>query len=186
MRIETTGLTGVVILTPQRHADARGWFVESWNAAKLKEAGISVDFVQDNHAYSAAKATLRGLHLQRPPKAQDKLVRCVRGAILDVVVDARRGLPSYGLWDSVELSAENGRQIFVPKGFLHGYVTLTEDAEVQYKCSDFYAPDCAATVRWDSLGIDWQLNSDPVLSGNDAAAPAFADWTSPFKGEDRA
>ncbi len=186
MQIDTTGLPGVVILTPPRHRDTRGWFVETWNADRMAEAGIDVDFVQDNHAYSASRGTLRGLHCQRPPKSQAKLVRCVRGAILDVVVDVRAGLPSYGLWDAVELSADNARQLFIPKGFLHGYVTLTPDAEVQYKCSDFYAPQLSDTVRWDSLGIDWRLTGEPVLSANDANAPAFADWTSPFTGEDAA
>lgn len=179
MQIETTALDGVVIVTPRRFGDARGWFTETWNADRMADAGIGLAYVQDNHSFSAAKGTLRGLHYQSPPRAQDKLVRCSRGAILDVAVDGRRGSPSYGKWVGVELSAANGRQLLVPKGFLHGFVTLEPDTEVQYKCTDVYAPDCDGGVRWDSVGIDWGL-SDPVLSDKDRAAPAFADWQSPF------
>lgn len=180
MQIETTSLPDVVILTPPRFGDARGWFTETWNAERLRAAGLALDFVQDNHSFSAQKGTLRGLHYQSPPKAQDKLVRCSRGAILDVAVDARRGSPAYGQWVAVELSAENGRQLLVPKGFLHGFVTLTPDCEVQYKCTDVYSPAHDGAVRWDSVGIDWGLTGDPVLSAKDIAAPLFADWVSPF------
>ncbi len=179
MQIETTALDGVVIVTPRRFGDTRGWFTETWNADRMADAGFGLAFVQDNHSFSAAKGTLRGLHYQSPPRAQDKLVRCSRGAILDVAVDGRKGSPSYGKWVGVELSAANGRQLLVPKGFLHGFVTLEPDTEVQYKCTDVYAPDCDGGVRWDSVGIDWGL-SDPVLSDKDHAAPAFADWQSPF------
>lgn len=181
MQIETTALTGVLVLTPRRFGDARGWFAETFNVTRMAEAGIDIAFVQDNHSFSAAKGTLRGLHYQKPPHAQDKLVRCSRGAILDVAVDARVGSETYGHWVGVELTAENGRQLLVPKGFLHGFVTLTDDTEVQYKCSDIYAPDCDGGVRWDSLGIDWGV-TDPVLSDKDRVAPAFADWQSPFTG----
>lgn len=169
----------VKVLTPPRFGDDRGWFCETWNLERMRAAGIDVPFVQDNHSFSAAKGTLRGLHYQRPPRAQDKLVRCSRGAILDVAVDVRRGSPTYGQWVAEELSAANGRQLFVPKGFLHGFVTLVDDTEVQYKCSDFYAPDCDGSVRWDSLGIDWGTSA-PVLSAKDAAAVAFSDFISPF------
>ena len=179
MQIEPTALADVLVLTPRRFGDARGWFTETWNADRMSEAGLSLRFVQDNHSFSARKGTLRGLHYQSPPRAQDKLVRCSRGAILDVAVDARRGSPTYGHWVSVEISAENGRQILVPKGFLHGFVTLTEDCEVQYKCTDVYSPQHDGAVRWDSVGIDWG-KTDPVLSEKDMAAPAFADWQSPF------
>lgn len=179
MQIETTALEGVLILTPQRFGDARGWFVETFNASRMASAGVATVFVQDNHSFSAAKGTLRGLHYQKPPHAQDKLVRCSRGAILDVAVDARVGSASYGKWVMVELSAENGRQLLVPKGFLHGFVTTAPDTEVQYKCSDVYAPDCDGGVRWDSVGIAWGV-SDPVLSAKDQVAPAFGDWRSPF------
>ena len=182
MQVEKTALDGVVILTPRRFGDDRGWFSEVWNRRALAGAGIDADFVQDNHSFSGPKGTLRGLHYQAPPHAQAKLVRCTAGAIWDVAVDARRGSPTYGRWVGAELSAENGRQLFVPEGFLHGFSTLTEDAEVQYKCTDHYAPDADGAVAWDSpsLGIDWHLAVEPVLSAKDAAAPDFAEWDTPF------
>jgi len=178
--IERTSLPDVVIVTPRRFGDARGWFSETWNKAALARAGlVTPEFVQDNHSYSAPRHTLRGLHYQRPPHAQDKLVRCSRGRILDVAVDARKGSPHYGRWVAVELSAADGCQLYVPKGFLHGFVTLTEDCEVQYKCTDYYAPECDGAVRWDSVGIDWGVR-DPILSDKDAQAPDFAAFESPF------
>lgn len=183
MQIEKTHIDGVVIITPRRFGDDRGWFCETWSHAALSKAGIDLAFVQDNHSFSAEEGTLRGLHCQAPPHAQDKLVRCSRGVIFDVAVDVRRGSPSYGDWVGVELSAENGRQILVPKGFLHGFVTRAPDTEVQYKVTDVYAPDCDGAVRWDSIGIDWGITGKPVLSAKDSAAPAFADWQSPFDWE---
>ena len=183
MKIEETALPGVVILTPQRFGDARGWFCESWNAERMASAGFDLTFVQDNHSYSAERGTLRGLHYQAPPRAQDKLVRCTRGAIRDVAVDARQGSPTFGRWISVDLDADGGRQLLVPKGFLHGFVTLTPDCEVQYKCTDGYAPAHDGAVRWDSVGIDWGLSGEPVLSAKDAAAPMFDSWQSPFSWE---
>ncbi|WP_395541136.1 dTDP-4-dehydrorhamnose 3,5-epimerase [Neotabrizicola sp. sgz301269] len=184
MDVTPTDLPEVLILTPRRFGDARGWFSETFNAARMAEVGIGIDWVQDNHSMSAAKGTLRGLHYQRPPRAQDKLVRCTRGAILDVAVDFRAGSPRFASWVAVELSAENGRQLLVPKGFLHGFVTLTENAEVQYKCSDLYAPDCDGAVRWDDpeIGIDWGVTT-PVLSDKDRAAPLLADAPRPFTWE---
>lgn len=183
MLIETTALADVLIITPRRFGDARGWFSEVWNETALQEAGVNLPpFIQDNHSYSAPAHTLRGLHYQRPPRAQDKLVRCSRGRILDVAVDARRGSASYGQHVAVELSAENGAQLFVPKGFLHGFLTLTEDCEVQYKCTDTYAPECDGAVAWNSAGIDWGTDA-PILSAKDAAAIAFADFDSPFQCE---
>ena len=181
MQIETTELDGVVILTPQRFGDARGWFSETWNAARMAAVGLGLHFVQDNHSMSAEVGTLRGLHYQRPPHAQDKLVRCTRGAIFDVAVDFRVGSASYGKWVGVDLTAENGRQLLVPKGFLHGFVTRMADTEVQYKCTDVYAPDCDGAVRWDDpdIGIDWGV-TQPVLSAKDAAAPLLRDVVSPF------
>lgn len=184
MRVEQTALPGVVILSPQRFGDARGWFCETWNASRMAEAGLDLAFVQDNHSMSAAVGTLRGLHYQAPPRAQDKLVRCSRGAILDVAVDIRRGSPTYGKWVGVELSAENGRQLLVPKGFLHGFVTRAPDTEVQYKCTDTYAPDCDGGIRWNDpdIGIDWGLGgAEPVLSDKDRAAPFLRDFASPFE-----
>jgi dTDP-4-dehydrorhamnose 3,5-epimerase len=184
MQIDTTALPDVLILTPRRFGDARGWFVESWNARRMAEAGLDLPWVQDNHSFSAAKGTLRGLHFQSPPRAQDKLVRCTRGAILDVAVDIRAGAPTYGKWVAVELSADNGRQLFVPKGFLHGFVTLMDGTEVQYKCTDLYAPENDGAVRWDdpALGIDWGVTA-PVLSDKDARAPLLADIGTPFRWE---
>lgn len=176
-----TRLQGLILLTPQRFEDSRGWFLESWNAERFRELGLNVEFVQDNHSYSQRKGTLRGLHYQSPPRAQDKLVRCVRGSILDVAVDVRMGSPSYGQWFTVELTSANQLQLFIPKGFLHGFLTLTPDTEVQYKCSDSYAPNCDGAVRWDSVGIDWGSEIlAPELSEKDASAPRFVEFTSPF------
>ena len=182
MQIEQTALPGVVILTPARHGDARGFFSESWNRARMAEAGIETDFVQDNHSMSEAAGTLRGLHYQAPPHAQAKLVRCGRGALWDVAVDVRRGSATYGHWVGVELSSENGRQLLIPAGFLHGFVTLQPMTEVVYKCSDYYNAAADGAVAWDSCGIDWPLTEPPVLSAKDTAAPALADWQSPFEG----
>ncbi|MEL7087110.1 MAG: dTDP-4-dehydrorhamnose 3,5-epimerase [Planctomycetota bacterium] len=183
MQIDATPLPGLMILTPRRFGDARGFFSESWNARAMAEAGLDHDFVQDNHSLSARKGTLRGLHYQSPPRAQAKLVRCGRGALWDVAVDARAGSPTYGQWFGLELSFDNGRQLMIPAGFLHGFVTLTDDVEIVYKCTDFYAPDCDGAVAWDSCGIDWPLDGAPVLSDKDAAAPAFAALDSPFAWE---
>ena len=182
MQIEQTPLPDVLIVTPRRFGDARGWFSETWNAARMAEAGLDLPWVQDNHSLSGSKGTLRGLHFQSPPRAQDKLVRCTAGAILDVAVDIRTGSPNYGRWVGVKLSAENGRQLFVPKGFLHGFLTLTDGAEVQYKCTDIYSPDHDGAVRWDdpALGIDWGI-ATPILSDKDARAPLLADIANPFR-----
>lgn len=180
MNVKETTLPGVLVLTPRRFGDARGFFSESWNRKVLAGHGIDLDFVQDNHSLSARAGTVRGLHFQAPPHAQDKLVRCGRGALFDVAVDIRKGSPTYGAWTGVELSAENGKQLLVPKGFLHGFVTREDDTEICYKCTDNYAPAADGAVRWDSCGIDWHLTGDPILSGKDAAAPALADFDSPF------
>jgi len=181
--ITPTTLEGVLIVTPARHGDHRGFFSESWNRARMAEAGIDIDFVQDNHSFSTRKGTLRGLHFQSPPHAQDKLVRCGRGRLFDVAVDIRRGSPTYGKWAGEELSFENGKQLLVPKGFLHGFLTLEPDTEIVYKCSDYYAPDCDGAVRYDDPGIaiDWPLDGGaPVLSDKDAAAPLLAGFDTPF------
>ncbi|MGL6208494.1 MAG: dTDP-4-dehydrorhamnose 3,5-epimerase [Paracoccaceae bacterium] len=182
MKIEATAIPDVLIITPARFGDDRGWFSETWNAPKAAAAGVSMVFVQDNHSMSAKTGTLRGLHYQAPPRAQDKLVRCSQGAIFDVAVDARVGSPTYGQWVGVELTPENGQQLLVPKGFLHGFVTRVENTEVQYKCSDVYAPECDGGVRWDdpTIDIDWGLAGDPVLSAKDAVQPLFTGWVSPF------
>lgn len=183
MQIDAAPIDGLFIVTPARHGDDRGFFSETWNAARLAEAGHDWTFVQDNQSLSAAQGTVRGLHYQAPPHAQAKLVRCGRGAVWDVAVDARPGSPSYGNWFGIELSAENGKQLYVPEGFLHGFSTLTPDAELLYKCSRHYNGAADGSVRFDSpsLGIDWKLGgSAPTLSAKDEAAPEFAAWTSPF------
>lgn len=183
MILEPTSLPDVLILTPRRHGDARGHFSEVWNRQTLAGLGIDIDFVQDNHSLSRQAGTVRGLHFQAPPHAQAKLVRCGAGAILDVAVDIRRGSPSYGRSVGVELSAENGRQLLIPAGFLHGFVTLRPETEVLYKCSDVYAPGCDGAVRFDDpdLGIDWGIDpAQAVLSDKDRAAQGFADFRSPF------
>jgi dTDP-4-dehydrorhamnose 3,5-epimerase len=183
MQIEETALPGVVILTPRRFADERGWFEETWNRETLRARGIDLDFVQDNHSMSARPGTVRGLHYQAPPRAQAKLVRVLRGAIFDVAVDARRGSPRFGAWVGVELSADCGRQLLVPEGFLHGFVTRAPDTHVAYKCSDAYSPAHDGAVAWDDpdLAIDWGLAPGAaILSDKDARAPRWRDWVSPF------
>ena len=182
MQIQTTTIPSVLVLVPRRHGDNRGFFSETWNRRTLSLSGIDLpEFVQDNHSISAAPMTVRGLHYQSPPHAQGKLVRCARGRLMDVAVDVRRGSPTYGQSVSEELSFENGRQLWIPAGFLHGFATLEPDTEIVYKCTDHYAPDCDGAVRFDSLDINWGLDlSQAVLSDKDARAPAFADWSSPF------
>lgn len=181
MQIEQTPLPGVLILTPARHGDHRGFFSESWNRATLEAAGLHLpEFVQDNHSLSREVGTLRGLHYQAPPFAQGKLVRCGRGRLFDVVVDARRGSDSYGQWFGTELSFENGRQLWVPAGFLHGFATREADTEICYKCTAPYDRASDGGVAWDSLGIDWGVET-PILSDKDRAQPRFGDWQSPFK-----
>lgn len=182
MQVELTPLVGLMILTPDRFADDRGFFSESWNQARLREHGIDVEFVQDNHSLSRQTGTVRGLHFQAPPHAQDKLVRCGRGRLYDIAVDIRRGSPTYGSWFGTELSAENGRQMLVPKGFLHGFATCEPDTEICYKCSDYYAPECDGAVRFDDpdIGIDWALNGPAILSAKDEHAQRFADFDTPF------
>ncbi|GAB1478160.1 dTDP-4-dehydrorhamnose 3,5-epimerase [Paracoccaceae bacterium] len=186
MQIEETALPGVLILTPRRFDDERGYFSEVWNRDTLRAHGIDVDFVQDNHSLSRPAGTVRGLHYQAPPYAQDKLVRCGAGVVFDVAVDARAGAPTYGQWVGVELSAENGRQLLIPKGFLHGFVTLVPNSELLYKCSNVYAPACDGVVRFDDLdlAIDWGIDpAEAILSEKDRKAPGFAAFQSPFRYE---
>lgn len=172
------------MLTPARFGDARGFFSESWNRKTLAAQGITLDFVQDNHSLSAQIGTIRGLHFQSPPHAQAKLVRCGRGCLFDVVVDIRRGSPTYGHWLGEELSDQNGRQLLIPAGFLHGFITRAPDTEIIYKCTDYYARTCDGAVRFDDpdIGIDWGLPAGvaPVLSDKDATAPLLRDLDSPF------
>ena len=172
------------LLETRRFEDERGWFCESYSARNLAEAGVDTVFLQDNHSYSQAAGTVRGLHFQLPPHDQAKLVRCTRGAVFDVAVDIRQGSPTFGRWVGVELSAANGRQLFVPAGFAHGFATLQPDTELQYKVDRYYAPQHDAGIRWDDpdLAIDWHLpmGVTPTLSRKDAVLPALAAFVSPF------
>ena len=176
MNVTETRLKGVFILEPQVFGDARGWFMESWSKKKMEEAGLFYDFVQDNQSFSAEKGTLRGLHYQKNPMAQAKLLRCTRGEILDVAVDIRKGSPQYATWVSVRLSAENKRQLMIPRGFAHGFITLTDDVEVQYKADNYYAPECDGNILWSDpvIGVDWEI-APTVLSAKDEAAPPLAE-----------
>ena len=183
VKVEETGLPGVIMVTPRRFADDRGFFCEVYNRRAFAEAGIDCDFVQDNQSRSRQVGVVRGLHYQAPPRAQAKLVRVGGGRVLDVAVDVRRGSSTYGRWTAVELSAAAGNQLFIPAGFLHGFAVLEPDTEVLYKCSDFYAPDCDGAVRFDDpdIGIDWRLDpADVILSDKDARAPRLRDFYSPF------
>ena len=183
MQIDTTPLPGVLVLTPRRFGDARGFFSETWNARRFRENGIETDFVQDNHSLSAAPGTVRGLHFQAPPHAQAKLVRCGRGRLFDVAVDIRRGSPTYGSWTGLELSFENGRQLLIPEGFAHGFMTLEPDTEIVYKCSDYYAPETEGAVIWNDpdIAIHWPKGeADAILSEKDAAAPPLSGIDTPF------
>ncbi len=152
-------LPEVLLIIPVRHGDSRGFFSETYSRKTLAQAGFDKPFVQDNHSLSGKRGILRGLHFQRPPHAQDKLVRVTRGAVFDVAVDIRKGSPSFGQWVGEELSEDNWRQMLVPAGFAHGFVTLSDTVEVLYKVTDDYAPDCEGGLAWDdaALGIDWPL-----------------------------
>ena len=175
----------VILVHAQRFGDDRGWFTEVYNEKRFEDKGIDCRFVQDNHSYSKPVATLRGLHFQTPPYAQAKLVRCIRGAIFDVAVDLRKGSPTYGDWVGAELSADNGDQLFIPVGFAHGFVTLTQDVEVTYKVSNFYSAPHDGGVRWDdpAIAIDWPIPAgvEVVLSAKDKVQPALSDFDSPFE-----
>ena len=174
----------VRLIHPKRFGDERGWFTEVYSEKAFDAIGIAVRFVQDNHSLSRPAGTLRGLHFQTPPFGQAKLVRCIAGSIYDVAVDIRRDSPTYGKWVGAELSAENGLQIFIPIGFAHGFVTLTPDAEVTYKCSSLYAPAHDGGIRWNDadIGIVWPLPDSvaPTLSAKDEKAQFLKDFISPF------
>ncbi len=176
MICEQTSLDGVLVITPDVFKDNRGWFFESYSRKKLEPFGLFCDFVQDNHSKSEKIYTLRGLHFQLKPKAQAKLVRCVRGKILDVAVDLRRSSKSYLKWTSVELSEENKKQIFIPAGFAHGFLTLVENTEVVYKTDEYYSPEHDFSVRWNDpqISVDWG-EITPELSKKDASAPFLAE-----------
>jgi dTDP-4-dehydrorhamnose 3,5-epimerase len=176
-------LMPVIIIKTQRFSDSRGWFCESYVDRRWKEYGVDAEFVQDNHSYSAAAETIRGIHFQTPPYAQAKLVRCVRGRIMDYAVDLRAGSPTFGKYMAAELSEKNGDQLFIPIGFGHAFITLEPDCEVIYKVSDYYYPECDGGIRWDCPGIDinWPLNGkQPSLSSKDRDLPLLAEFSSPF------
>ena len=174
MKITKTKLEGVVIIEPDVFGDNRGFFMESWNKKKMEEAGLDYDFVQDNHSKSTAKGTLRGIHFQKGNKAQAKLVRCVKGAVLDVAVDLRKNSPTFKQWIGVELSEENKKQLLIPRGFGHGFVTLTDDVEFLYKADNYYAPEADAGIRWNDpeIGVEWGV-INPILSEKDKKNPFF-------------
>jgi dTDP-4-dehydrorhamnose 3,5-epimerase len=183
MQIDATEIPDVKLIAPRRFADDRGYFTETWNAKALAEAGIDCTFVQDNQSLSHRAGTVRGLHFQSPPHAQAKLVRCGRGRLFDVAVDIRAGSPTYGQWVGAELSEANGHQLFIPAGFLHGFVTREDATEIVYKCSAGYAPAADGAVRFDDpeIGIDWGIDTaTAILSPKDAAAPRLAELKNPF------
>ncbi len=175
----------VQLITPPRFGDDRGWFSETYRRDRLAERGIHDEFVQDNHSLSRDLNVLRGLHFQTPPFAQAKLVRCISGVIWDVAVDVRKSSPTFGKWVAAELSAENGKQLYIPSGFAHGFLTLTENAEITYKVSNHYAPQSDAGLRWDdpALAIDWPLTGQaaPMLSPKDTQLPFLDVFDSPFE-----
>lgn len=174
MQVTKTDLEGVLILEPKVFGDARGWFMETWSARKFEAAGLNFNFVQDNQSYSAQRGTLRGLHYQTAPFAQAKLVRCTRGKLLDVAVDIREGSETFAKWVAVELTADNKKQLLIPRGFAHAFITLTDDVEIQYKADNFYAPTCDGNIRWDDaqIGIDWPF-APTILADKDAKAPTL-------------
>lgn len=177
MKIEKLAIPEVILVTPPRFQDNRGFFSETYNAQRLKEAGINYAFVQDNQSLSVQKGVVRGLHCQLGPYEQGKLVRCTQGAIWDVAVDARTGSPTYGKWVAAELSEENWSQLWIPPGFLHGFCTLTDNVMVQYKCTNLYDKASERAVIWNckEIGIEWPMNEkDAVLSEKDAQNPSFS------------
>ena len=184
MRIEPLDIPAVKLIVPVRHGDRRGFFSEVYNRKDLAQAGIDIEFVQDNHSLSAERGTVRGLHFQVPPFAQDKLVRVTRGSVFDVAVDLRRGSPTFGRHATVVLTAREGNQVLVPSGFAHGLMTLEADTEVLYKVSDYYAPSHDRGILWNdpALEIPWPLEeADAVLSDKDRLQPRLAVFESPFE-----
>lgn len=184
MKIEALNISAVKLITPQKYEDARGYFMETFRQDTFNQAlDEEVHFVQDNHSLSAMAGTIRGLHFQAPPYGQGKLVRCTQGSIIDVAVDARKSSPTYGSYVSAKLSAENAQQLWVPIGFLHGFVTLEPNTEVIYKVTNYYSKECDGNVLWNDrdLGINWGLDErTPILSEKDMNAPLFKDFKSPF------
>ncbi len=176
MTLNETAINGVFEIEPKIFGDNRGWFYESYSKDKFEKLGITSEFIQDNRSFSAQKGTLRGLHCQTNPKAQAKLITCLKGAILDVAVDIRKGSPTYMKWIAVELNEENKKMLFIPRGCLHGFVTLTDNVEVTYKVDEVYSPENDRSIRFDDpvFGVEWGCEN-PVLSEKDKNAPLYAD-----------
>lgn len=182
LQFKDLGLGGICLVTPDKFGDTRGFFSETYNANAFKAGGIEADFVQDNQSLSGEAGVLRGLHYQAPPHAQAKLVRVTRGSIYDVAVDIRLGSPSYGKWIGVEISAENWDQIYIPRGFAHGFMTLEPMTEVVYKVDGFYNAEADGGLAWDDpdIGVNWPTSNPPILSDKDTKHPSFKDFSSPF------
>ncbi|TDS28060.1 dTDP-4-dehydrorhamnose 3,5-epimerase [Halanaerobium congolense] len=182
MKVIKTEIEDLYIIKTKVFDDNRGWFTESYSAKKFKDNGLDIEFIQDNHSLSKEKGVLRGLHFQLNPKAQTKLVRCTRGSIYDVAVDLREGSPTYKKWFGVELSAENKKQFLIPKGFAHGFLTLSDNSEVQYKVDESYAPEYDRSIRFDDpeINVDWGIDN-PILSEKDKKAPLLNDSDCNFK-----
>lgn len=176
MKVIQTDVLDVYILEPQVFGDNRGWFMESWSARTLEEAGLHYYFVQDNQSFSAQRGTLRGLHFQKGDDAQAKLVRCNKGSVLDVAVDLRKGSPSYKKWVAVELSAENKRQLLIPRGFAHAFLTLSDDVEFLYKADNYYCPEADRNILWndEEINVAWGIEN-PILSEKDTQAPRLSE-----------
>ena len=181
MKITKTKLDGVAILEPVVFGDDRGFFMESWNKKTMEELGLYYDFVQDNHSKSTVKGTLRGIHFQKGDNAQAKLVRCIKDAVLDVAVDLRQSSPTFKQWVAVELSEENKKQLLIPRGFGHGFVTLTDDVEFLYKADNYYAPEADSGIRWNDpdIAIEWGVEN-PILSEKDKQNPFLKNCKSLF------
>ena len=182
MNIIKTEIEDVLIIELKVFGDHRGWFAETYSKEKFKQLGIDIEFIQDNHSFSAQKGVLRGLHFQLPPMAQTKLIRCTRGEVMDVVVDIRHGSPTYKKWVAVKLTEYDKRQLLVPKGFAHGFVTLTNDAEVHYKVDEYYSPENDRVIRYDDpeINVDWGV-LDPIMSEKDLKAPLLSESDANFK-----
>jgi len=184
VKFEFFSVNNACLITPRKFGDDRGFFMETFKQKAFNEAiGQTVEFVQDNHSLSASIGTVRGLHFQSPPHAQGKLVRCIRGSIIDIAVDARKSSPTYGQHVRVKLTAENAQQLWVPEGFLHGFATLEPNTEVVYKVTDYFAQEYDENIRWNDpdLNINWGvLENSAILSNKDAVAPFFKDFNSPF------
>jgi dTDP-4-dehydrorhamnose 3,5-epimerase len=179
MHVERLAFPEVLLITPERFGDERGWFSQAYVKRELEALGLRDVFLQDNQAFSAQRGTLRGLHLQVPPEPISKLIRVLKGAIYDVAVDVRASSPTYGRWVAAELSADNGRQLYCPRGFAHAYLTLTADTEVFYKIDGYYAPKCERGLRWNdpAIGIDWPVaEADLTINDRDRALPLLADF----------